>query len=221
MERVEQYRTIIKAIIQRPASSRTLNQPSLQKQLLVDRSENNFLLFNVGWHKDNYVHDLLFHIELSNDGNIWILENNTDYPLDNKLLEAGVEQEDLHIAWVQKTFEEAADVSKIDYKNAVKDLVNRMASSTTLNAPNLKKQVIIDENACNFALFSSGWHQERYVYDLLLRIELKEQQIWVYENNTNYPLIEVLSKSGVATKAIILVWNQVANSSNRSTLMAA
>ncbi|MEN0046213.1 MAG: element excision factor XisI family protein [Bacteroidota bacterium] len=222
MERIERYRKIIRQVIARPASSKTINQPSLQKRLLVDESKNNYLLFNIGWHQNEYVYDLLFHIELTESGMVCILENNTDYPLEDQLLGLGIEKKDLQLAWTKEEpiFSQTNDKKQL-YRNVLKDLVHRMASATSLNAPNLKKQAIVDENSCNFALFSSGWHEERYIYDLLLSMELKENQIWIHENNTDYPIEEVLMKAGVEGTDIILAWNPIAASDERNILVTA
>ncbi|MEM0991406.1 MAG: element excision factor XisI family protein [Bacteroidota bacterium] len=208
MEKVDQYKVIITEVVARPASSKTINQPSLRKYLQVDKSKHNFLLFNAGWHKEHYIHDLLFHIELTNDGDVRILENNTDYPLEDQLLKAGVASDDLHMAWVQVAVTNTSknEVKEKNYRKAVENLMNRMAGSKSINAPALKKQVITDDEEQNYTLFSSGWHDNRYVYDLLLRLEIRDHQIWIHKNNTDYPLEAVLLEAGVAKADLIFAW---------------
>ncbi|MEM1324422.1 MAG: element excision factor XisI family protein [Bacteroidota bacterium] len=211
MEKVDQYRDIIAAVIKRPASSKTINQPQLEKQLLVDQEKQNFLLFNTGWDNNSYIHDLLFHIELKDTGDIWILENNTDYPLEEKLFQAGVDENNLHIAWNKEKMTIITEyTAQLDYSLILKEVVERMASSTSLNAPDLKKQVIHDDQNNAFALVAFGWHNDNYVYDLLFRAEVRSHQIWVMQNNTDYPVEEVLVKARVAEKDIVLAWQQIA-----------
>ena len=79
--------------------------PEVQYKLIEDGAQ--FVVFAVGWHEKEYVHDLWFHVEIIED-KIWIFENNTDYQLSEALVVRGVEKEDIVVAWLRRNSEVAA-----------------------------------------------------------------------------------------------------------------
>ncbi|MEL6943571.1 MAG: element excision factor XisI family protein, partial [Bacteroidota bacterium] len=73
--------------------------------------------------------------------------------------------------------------------------------------PNVKSQLIVDKASDAYVMFMFGWYKEKYIHNLMFHIELKNEKVWIYENNTDYLIEDALIQSGVDSKDIIFAWD--------------
>ena len=73
--------------------------------------------------------------------------------------------------------------------------------------PNIKLQLIVDEASNNYVMFMFGWYKEKYIHNLMFHIELKDEKVWVYENNTDYLIEDALIESGIDHQDIVFAWD--------------
>jgi len=97
MDRIENYRQTLHAVLSRYASRRPVNTPNVERILIVDGDQ--FVLFSMGWHDKQYVHQCLIHAAIR-DGQIWIYEDRTDPGLMEILIEHGIETDALVLGYV-------------------------------------------------------------------------------------------------------------------------
>jgi XisI protein len=88
------YRKIIKSILQNYADARTSLPDSYQSQVLFDDDRGQYLILDIGWSGDQYLHATPIHLSLIND-KVWIQYDDTEEGVANDLLEAGIPKEDI------------------------------------------------------------------------------------------------------------------------------
>jgi len=88
------YQEIIKTILQEHANFRNTIPDGYHSQLLFDDDRGGYLVLDIGWNDDNYLHATPIHINLI-DGKIWIQYDDTEEGVATDLLAAGVPNEDI------------------------------------------------------------------------------------------------------------------------------
>ncbi|MEG5056399.1 XisI protein [Microcoleus sp. A2-C5] len=88
------YQGIIKAILQEHANFRNTIPDGYQSQILFDDERGGYLVLDIGWNDDNYLHATPIHINLIED-KIWIQYDDTEEGVATDLLAAGIPKEDI------------------------------------------------------------------------------------------------------------------------------
>ncbi len=88
------YQKIIKTILREHANFRNTIPDGYQSQLLFDDEQGGYLVLDIGWNEDNYLHATPIHINLIED-KIWIQYDDTEEGVATDLLAAGVPKEDI------------------------------------------------------------------------------------------------------------------------------
>ena len=88
------YQEIIKTILQEHANFRNTIPDGYHSQLLFDDDRGGYLVLDIGWNDDNYLHATPIHINLI-DGKIWIQYDDTEEGVATDLLAAGIPKEDI------------------------------------------------------------------------------------------------------------------------------
>ncbi|MBD2774287.1 XisI protein [Iningainema tapete] len=95
MERVEEYRKIIRHLLTSHANLECGNsQLQVESQLVFDTENNHYQLLEVGWEGLKRVYHCFIHLDIK-DGKIWIQRNMTEADLAQELVEMGVPREDI------------------------------------------------------------------------------------------------------------------------------
>ena len=69
-------------------------EENYESQLIFDDERNHYLWLDVGWDNSQRVYFTVIHFDIK-DGKIWLQKNATDLNPVEKLLEMGVEREDI------------------------------------------------------------------------------------------------------------------------------
>ena len=94
MDRVEQYRQYVQALIQQH-SQRASESDGVETQVMIDTKHDHYQILRTGWHDDEHrVYACLMHIDIK-DGKIWIQYDDTEEGIATDLLEAGVPSQDI------------------------------------------------------------------------------------------------------------------------------
>jgi len=108
MDRVEEYKELIVTILQEKVEKIPKNMPNIWHQLVIDEARKQFILLAMGWHKNEYIHDWIFHIELKNE-QIWVHEDLSDPGIKLALLEKDVPESDIVLAYLPIYEEKSTD----------------------------------------------------------------------------------------------------------------
>jgi hypothetical protein len=88
------YQEIIKSILKEHAQYRACIPDSYDSQVLFDDERGRYLVLDIGWNDDKYLHATPIHLDLIDD-KIWIQFDDTEEGIANDLLAAGVPKDDI------------------------------------------------------------------------------------------------------------------------------
>lgn len=94
MERITQYRELVRRLLSSHASSMVVNQSEIDCQLVFDAEHDHYQLLDVGWDGLKRIYNCFIHIDIK-DGRIWVQRNLTEADLAQELVEMGVPKEDI------------------------------------------------------------------------------------------------------------------------------
>ncbi len=90
MDRVKEYREIIKRLLQeRECLARPSLPPGLEVTCLFDDESGQYALLSVGWMQGERVSGATLLLRIK-DGKIWVEEDGTDAPIADDLVQAGI-----------------------------------------------------------------------------------------------------------------------------------
>jgi hypothetical protein len=93
MDRVEQYRLIVRRLIEEYAGYKP-SHGQIETEAIVDRDKDHYEVMHVGWDKARRVHGSVVHIDII-DGKIWVQYDGTTQPVAEELVAAGIPREDI------------------------------------------------------------------------------------------------------------------------------
>lgn len=96
MDKLKNYRKILNKILQWHASIKIDNMPMVTSKLIVDKVENNFVVFDIGWHKKSFIHNIVFHFEIKEE-KIYCYKNASDFDIIGELIESGIPESEFII----------------------------------------------------------------------------------------------------------------------------
>ncbi|MBC1222102.1 XisI protein [Nostoc sp. UCD121] len=99
MDKLSKYRNIIKNIlIEYDRLCNSSPDEDLESLLALDDERDQYLWFQIGWQKDRRIKGITVHIRIKNH-KIWIEEDWTEEGIATELLNAGVPQSDIVLAF--------------------------------------------------------------------------------------------------------------------------
>ena len=99
MDKVTKYKKIVREIID--SFKPKVSPPYLEVFLIKEDIDGHYIVMSDGWLNDDFRHyGFSVHIQIKEDGKIWMREDTTtDPPITTRLLEAGVPKEDIVLAF--------------------------------------------------------------------------------------------------------------------------
>ncbi len=99
MEKLKKYQQVLLSFLEEYAAINYANAPHLEQQVLADLTRNHFQLVNIGWHKKQFVYDVVFHFDVKDDM-VWIQQNWTDIKLTDELTRRGIAPSDIAVGFL-------------------------------------------------------------------------------------------------------------------------
>ena len=96
-QKIKFHATIAMKIIEEYAALR--QTASEEIQIITDTQRGYFQLQALCWVNMRLVHQIIFHFDIKPDGKIWIQANNTEEEIGVKLLEMGVNRQDIVVGF--------------------------------------------------------------------------------------------------------------------------
>ena len=96
---IKNYQTILSDLLNEYGKLPKSLMPYVKKQIVIDLERNHFQLLSAGWHNNRYIYQVAFHFAII-DNKIWLLQNNTDLLLADKLVERGVPASDIVLGFL-------------------------------------------------------------------------------------------------------------------------
>lgn len=83
------YQAIIKKVLQEHADYRAKFPDGYESQVLFDDDRGQYLVLDIGWNGDTYLHATPIHLSLIED-KVWIQYDDTEEGVATDLIEAGI-----------------------------------------------------------------------------------------------------------------------------------
>jgi hypothetical protein len=97
MDRVEELRQILKAIIGKYAAF-TPNYGEIEVDTVIDDTGGHYQLWNIGWQNKRRIHGCVLNVTIK-DSKLWIQHDGLGDGITQELLEAGVKPEEIILAF--------------------------------------------------------------------------------------------------------------------------
>lgn len=104
MDKIETHTEVLDQIFAAKSTQQLAGMESVLPHSIIDRERKEYVLMWVGWSGDEYIHGVMFHVQLINS-QIIIYKDNTDIDLKTLLQEYGVEQGDIVLESSRKELE--------------------------------------------------------------------------------------------------------------------
>lgn len=89
------YKEIVKQVINEVAGLHPEANAPISNQLIFDEMNSNYLLVMNGWMGESRFYGIIIHIEVRDNGRVWLHQDNTDLIIVDWLLERGIPKEDI------------------------------------------------------------------------------------------------------------------------------
>lgn len=93
MDKVQQYRQLVKDILQEQAHPYNDSQ-EVEPSIICDIENDHYQLAYIGWEDQRRVFGIILHFDIK-DGKIWVQYNGTELPIAEILTERGVPKTDI------------------------------------------------------------------------------------------------------------------------------
>ena len=95
MDRLDQYRAIVRRLIEEYASYKPSNG-QIDTETIIDR--DHYEVMHVGWDGVRRIHGSVIHVDII-DGKVWVQYDGTNRPIAEELSAAGIPKEDIVLAF--------------------------------------------------------------------------------------------------------------------------
>ncbi|NJK44676.1 MAG: XisI protein [Pleurocapsa sp. SU_196_0] len=68
----------------------------------------------------------------------------------------------------------------------------------------IEYQIITDTAHHHYQVVANGWRGMKRVFGIIVHIDIKDELVWVQEDNTDYGVAEALVRNGIPKERIVL-----------------
>lgn len=97
MDKLEQYCQILKALIHR-YTDLSRSDTQVESIAICDPLQDSYMLIDIRWNPSGRVHSVPIHLRIKNH-KVWLEWDGTDQEIAQQLIEAGIPQEDIVLAF--------------------------------------------------------------------------------------------------------------------------
>lgn len=93
MDRLEEYRRIVRQLVEEYARYRPSNG-DIATEAVIDPARDHYEVLHVGWDGHRRIHGSVVHLDII-DGKVWVQYDGTSRPIADALVEAGIPRHDI------------------------------------------------------------------------------------------------------------------------------
>ncbi len=94
MDKILKYQQAILSFLNDYAQITPANLKKTENQVIADFANHHYQLLRLGWQNDERIFQTVFHFDIIGD-KVWVQQNRTDLPLDEELVDLGIEKSDI------------------------------------------------------------------------------------------------------------------------------
>jgi hypothetical protein len=101
MDKVKLYKDIVRSVIQEIADYEAGSQylGDIQTQMIIDDERGHYLPYSVGWTDRSRTYGAFIHLDVTEDGKVWLQHDGTNLVVADDLLAKGIPKEDIVLAF--------------------------------------------------------------------------------------------------------------------------
>jgi XisI protein len=89
------------------------------------------------------------------------------------------------------------------YRESIKTFLRKYAESMTGNS-GIEVELIFDTENDHYLLLDIGWQKSHRVHDCIFHFDIKDDKIWLQENNTDLEVDEDFAEMGISSDEIVV-----------------
>ncbi|MEM7181791.1 MAG: XisI protein [Spirochaetota bacterium] len=90
------------------------------------------------------------------------------------------------------------------YHTIISEILAEEAKGSFSNSPHVEQLLSIDRENGHYFLFMLGWDGTERVHSCLFHLDIRNDKIWIQQNNTDFEIAEELLRRGVSKDDIVL-----------------
>jgi hypothetical protein len=90
------------------------------------------------------------------------------------------------------------------YRQCAQQLIQEYADYINATAQKDYAEVILDRDRDHYLLLALDWEDDKYYYYPIIHFDIKNQKIWIQQNNTERRIAHELVERGVPKEDIVL-----------------
>jgi hypothetical protein len=91
----------------------------------------------------------------------------------------------------------------VHYRESIKTFLRKYAESMTGNSE-IEVELIFDTENDHYLLLDIGWQKSHRVHDCIFHFDIKDDKIWLQENNTDLEVDEDFAEMGISSDEIVV-----------------
>ena len=95
MDKVEKYKSIARQIAIETGKLGERPDDEVKTQLILDDERGHYLLYFNGWRGSKRTYGCYLHIDVNEDGKVWLQYDGTDLRIADQLVDRGIPQSDI------------------------------------------------------------------------------------------------------------------------------
>ena len=89
------------------------------------------------------------------------------------------------------------------YQKAILAILEEYASYIPIGIQEPRNQVIADASSHHYLLLRTGWDGERFLHNVIMHFEIRNEKVWVLANGTELEVGVELMQRGVPAQDIV------------------
>lgn len=99
MNKVTKYKQIVIEVLTQVGTLGEKPDDPIKTQIITDIPNGHFLLFTNGWIEDDRTYGCYLHVDVTDDGKVWLQYDGTDVVVGQKLMDKGIPKHDMVIGF--------------------------------------------------------------------------------------------------------------------------
>lgn len=94
MDKLSLYKKVAQEIIEEVAALFPVRK-DFETEVIADEKRGHFLLYDIGWQNDYWHYASIIHIDIKENGKVWLQHDGTDLKIAMMLVEKGIPKSDI------------------------------------------------------------------------------------------------------------------------------
>lgn len=88
------------------------------------------------------------------------------------------------------------------YQNIIKTYLENWLD--TKSSQGIMPHLSIDEENTDYILLHFGWSKNKYTHGITFHVQIKDDKVWIHQDNTDVDIASILVENGIPKKDIVL-----------------